>query len=219
MDLLDRVMAPASDLLDRVDDLLVRHGAPRDHPVWALIRRVEALPGSALADVATLAPERIRAAVAPLATSADDCQTAVAVVPLALDAQGVAASAFANRWSDMRGQIVDDRDSLGVRLDETAAYLRAVADWAATARRDLATTLAGCLGSAEAVAVRSASLDVEHHATLAAADIGAHVLGEVAQAIEAGWQVRQDWAHIAEETPVRTATKMTVDLSGHIDVR
>ncbi len=220
MDLLDRVMPPATDLLGHVDDLLTRHGAPPAHPVWALMRRVGALPGDALAQVAALAPSEMRADAGPIAASEADVRTVVAQVPSILSGHGVAASAYASRWADLSGQIIDDHDGLTARLAATAHYLEDVAEWAASTRHTLAVEVGACLGSAQAVTVRAAiGSDLDPAVILAAADIAAHVLDPVARAIEAGWAVQQRWAEIRVRVPLRATTPITVDLTGHIEAR
>ena len=189
MDLLDRVMVPAADLLGHVDDLLTSHGAPPEHPVWALMRRVGALPGGALAQVAALDAERHpgrRAARSP--HRPPTCRPRWPTCRRPSPATGVAATAYASRWADVSGQIADDHDGLAGRVTATASYLHDVADWESTTRHDARgrgwRAVSGRPRRSRC-APRSGAISVPA-AILAAADIAAHVLESVAPS-DRGW--------------------------------
>src|SRR5205085_5038591 len=95
--------------------------------------------------------------------------------------------AFAATWTGLSGHLAGSGpDSLAGRLADTAAYLDDVKAWLTRGRRALAGTVAECLGSAEAVALRSApgtpdwltgsAARPATEVATAAATIGAHVL-------------------------------------------
>ena len=103
----------------------------------------------------------------------------VAGLPRSLDSQGVAAEAYTNAWPGVAAHL----DDLAGGLDDASAFLRATADWIARSRRSLAGTLASCLGSREALTLRSAAVaGTDHDTIVAAADLGAQVLAMVAPA-------------------------------------
>jgi hypothetical protein len=214
MDLLDRVVEPGSDLLARVDEILSRHGAPAAHPVWALLHRLGALPSVALDQVAGLVPSEISAVGTPLAVIASDLHTAIASVPPDVTSRGVTADGFGARWNGLAGQIGDGAD----RLSATAAAVAELADWAGTARRDLAGALGACLGSAEAVLVRSAPVTGDADSIRAAADIAADVLESIARMVDSGWQCFGDWSGLDAEAPVTTSAVDGPLVPNHIEL-
>jgi hypothetical protein len=93
MDELDQVAEPAADLLDRVDSILVRGGAPPGHAVWALLRGLGALPGDAAAAVTALRPTAAADAGASLAPLSSAYGAAGEVVAQRADWTGPAAEA------------------------------------------------------------------------------------------------------------------------------
>lgn len=150
MDPLARIAPPAAELLDRVDAVLARAGAPDGHPVWSLLRRLRTLPGEAIAAVATVTP-------APLAATADTVRHLAGeygrdALPAGSDWRGAGAERFAARWHAMRAH----QDGLAELLHATASYLGALESWLAESRMALARTLADVLASAEAVQVCTA---------------------------------------------------------------
>ena len=68
-----------------------------------------------------------------------------------------------------------------------------MATWAATLRGRLALAVAAALGSAEAVVLKSAPVDSPAAAD-AAATVGATVLGPVADAVRAGYDLHDAWS-------------------------
>jgi len=214
MDLLDRVIGPGSDLLVRVDEILSRHGAPAAHPVWALLHRLGVMPSVALDQVAGLAPSDISAAGTPLSGIASDLHTAVASLPSDVTSRGATADGFGARWNGLARQIGDGAD----RLSATAAAVAELAAWAGTARRDLAGVLGACLGSAEAVLVRSASVTGDADSIRAAADIAADVLESLAKTVDAGWQCFGDWSALDAEIPVTVSAVDGPLVPNHIEL-
>ena len=91
MDALDRLAAPARELLSRVDGMLTRIGAPEDHPLWPLVRRLRVLPGDAVAALAAVEPAPLSAAGPALRTLSGQYAQPRATPP---DWAGPAAEAF-----------------------------------------------------------------------------------------------------------------------------
>jgi hypothetical protein len=207
MDLLARVLEGGRDLLARVDAALVTGGAPPDHPIWPVARRVGALPGDAAEALAALRPDpllgcatRLRSLVE---TYAHQRATLIAVTQAGVW-DGAGGEAFA---SQVRAFAVhcgsDGPESLAGRLAETASYVEDVAAWMHEARRMLAGTLAAVLVSAEAVRLRAGN-----DKTAAAAAIGAQVLETVAAAHAAGHAVQERWAGRLGEVAYRPPTEV-----------
>jgi hypothetical protein len=152
MDALARIAPPAVELLDRVDAVLAHAGAPADHPIWPLLRRLRALPGEAVAAFAPVTPESLAAATDTVHG------LAVAYEREALpggsgDWRGAGAESFSAQWQALRAH----RDGLAERIRATASYLGALESWLAASRALLARTLAEVLTSAEAVEVHTAT--------------------------------------------------------------
>ena len=217
MDLLDRVRPAAADLLGRVDSALLTLGAPADHAVWTLLRTVGALPSEAVAHVAELSPGLLADAAATMRRSTSQWHDVVVTLPSSTGSEGVAAEAYANAWPGVAAHLAD----LAGRLDDAAAYLTATADWIARSRRSLAGTLAACLGSREALTLRSAGVAGVDRATVAAAaDLATQVLAIVAHCLDDGWQLRDRFAHVlAESGPVDPGADPTIGPRHRIDIR
>jgi uncharacterized protein YukE len=217
MDLLDRVYPVASDLLARVDQALLTLGAPPSHPIWTVMRTVGATPSDAVAHLLTLDAEQLTDAAQSVTASMSEWHDIVAGLPRSIDSQGVAAEAYTNAWPGVAAHL----DDLAGGLDDASAFLRATADWIARSRRSLAGTLASCVGSREALTLRSAAMSgTDHETILAAADIGAHVLAMVAHCLDDGWQVRDRYTSIlAEAAQVDIGAAPTIRTGHRIDVR
>jgi hypothetical protein len=217
MDLLDRVRPVAEDLLGRVDAALHGFGAPPEHPVWSLMRRVGATPADAFAHVASLAPEPLREAGEALRRTAAGWPALVAALPAAVDSQGIAAQAYA----DARPAIATDLDALVDGMDATARYVGEVADWMAGARRALAREAATCLGSRQALVLRSYTPGTAGHGvSVAAADLGARILAMIAASLDAGWRVREASAPaLAEHNPTARTADLRLHAAHRIDIR
>jgi hypothetical protein len=216
MDALERLAGPASDLLALVDRALARSGAPDAHPVWPLLRRVGALPGVAVGAIAELRPAPLAAGGPSLRMLAEGYAEASAAATihaptgttgraLMVDSggwQGMAAEAFAARWSALSAHLAGGVDSLSARLETTAAYAESIASWMARTRGAVAETLARVLTSAEAVAVVTGPagagwFGAEWPAPPAArahADIAAAVLYPIARACEQASELAERWS-------------------------
>lgn len=157
MDRLDRLAEPGLDLLRRVDTLLAA-GAPEGHRVWPLLRRMQVLPGEAVRTFLDLHP-------APLADAGHVVRQFVRgydEVCAALTDPDFWSGPAASAYGEVRGALLKHLDegpeSLVGRLDSTAGYADALADWVERSRLALARTLAEVLGSAEAVTVVAATM-------------------------------------------------------------
>lgn len=194
MDALDQLIGPADDLLSRVDSLLTRSGAPADHPLWPLLRRLGVLPGDAVSAVAAVRPAAL-AAVGPVLGGLTE-EYAELSFPDTGGWQGSAAEAYATRSASLAAQVTGGATALA----ETARWADAVADWAGRMRLAVARTLALVLTSAEAVAVVTEAAD----AVPAAADIAARVLQTVADAYAEAEDLVTNWSYLRDEAPAES---------------
>ena len=183
MDAMRRLEPVARPLLRQVDTALATLGAPADHRVWALLRRVGLTPADAVSALCDLEPERLRAAAGAVRDRADEYATSV--VPISIEGwSGAAAEAYAQRAAGLADH---QHEALPARLRATASYVDSVADWMDAARDRLARCLAAVLGSTQALAIRAPSGGFATSSVMAAADIGAAVLAVVDEVItEAG---------------------------------
>ncbi|MFY1705571.1 hypothetical protein ACN28G_28300 [Micromonospora sp. WMMA1923] len=156
MDALDRLAEPGLDLLRRVDTLLAG-GAPEGHPVWPLLRRLQVLPAEAVRGFLDLHP-------APLTTAGDEVRRLIrsydqACAPLTdpVAWSGPAAASYGQARAALLRHLDEGPESLIGRLESTAGYADALADWVERSRIALARTLAEVLGSTEAVTVVAAT--------------------------------------------------------------
>ena len=190
-DFLDRLAEPAEDLLSKVDAVLVRVGAPADHPLVPLLRHLGALPGEAVAAVTTLGVQPL-SATGPALRNISHSYARVRVT--APDWHGRAADAFTNHLTALSAHV---EHNLSGRLAGTACFADAVADWAGRTRRAVAGTLATVLASAEAVTVVCGA--EPDQLARAAADIAARVLGTVADAYAEGEALLVAWSGKLDE--------------------
>ncbi|MER7330610.1 MULTISPECIES: hypothetical protein [unclassified Micromonospora] len=156
MDTLDRLAEPGLDLLGRVDTLLAA-GAPEGHRVWPLLRRMQVLPGEAVRNFLDLRPVPLAGAghtVRRLVRGYDDACAALADPVLW---SGPAASAYGQARGALLRHLDEGPESLVGRLESTAGYADALADWVEGSRLALARALADVMRSAEAVAVVAAT--------------------------------------------------------------
>jgi uncharacterized protein YukE len=182
MDALDRVEPVARPLLGAVDTALVSLGAPPEHPIWGLLRRVGATPADAVAAVAGLAPDALREAGARLRGYSALYRDAVPRANVSW--HGSAGSGYEATVAGLSDHLTE----MVGRIGSTAAYLDTVADWQQAARDGVAEALALVLISAEALVLGRG--DDAHTAMVrAAADVGAHVLAAVAAALTRGEQL------------------------------
>lgn len=223
MDVLDDLVRTAGDLLGRADDLLVRAGAPDDHPIWPILRRVGALPGEAVGAVAALRPAPLAAAATALRELVGEYDEAHALLGSGGSWEGAGGDAFAAHRAALAAHIADAADNLSARLTATAAYADAMAVWIADTRSSLAATLADVLTSAEAVAVvtgggfeahadtvRAAGVSLA--AVTAAAEIGARILSAVVDAYAAAEMLLHRSAPTLDELPFRPAADIAARL-------
>jgi hypothetical protein len=158
IDALDRVEPVARQLVARIDAVLVRHGAPADHQVWSLLRRLAVTPSDAVEFAVALDPGAVRAAADRIRAQID--RYAAHPVPRQLPWSGPAAQAFAEVAGSLAAHLggsaslrsaAADPDTLLGRLLATASYVDDLAGWCVRSRAAMATTLADVLSSAEAV--------------------------------------------------------------------
>jgi hypothetical protein len=233
MDLLDRVHPIARGLLARVDATLLSSGAPDDHRIWPLLRRLGGLPGEAADRLAELAPEALSAAAGPLRDRADGYRSWTASVPAVAAWRGPAAEGFAARWSTLAGHLAGDEETMAGRLVDTARYLEDVAAWLARGRRELAGALAECLGSAEAATLHAAPAGLAaggevrggvapsagaREVVLAAATLGAHVLATVADVVDGGQRILDAWRGRLDELRYPVTVPNTAPVGGQLEI-
>ncbi|GAA3249604.1 hypothetical protein [Dactylosporangium siamense] len=201
MDALDRLAGIGTDLLHRVDAVLIAGGAPAGDPLWPLLRLVGALPGDALEFGLKLTPEPLRDTAARLRADAGRFarrRDRLAADLRVEDWEGAGADAFGARWQSLAGHLGDGGDPATVvgRLRATASYADALADWSTGLRAELAEAVVRVTGSAEAVTIRAAGTDGPPApvALAAAARIGARVLRPVADAFGAARELEARWS-------------------------
>ncbi len=213
MDLLDRVHPVGRDLLDRVDATLSARGAPADHPVWPLLRRLGALPGALVGHLASVTAEALTGAADAVRGEADGYRHRTDETPMPAAWRGPAADAYGGTWAGLSAHLAGTGPgTLAGRLTDTAGYLDEVSAWLRRARRALAGTLAECLGSAEAVTLRCAPPTGELTAAWfasggigsgnvspaavaqAAATMGAHVLTTGGEVLDDGRALHDRWS-------------------------
>ncbi|WDZ86405.1 hypothetical protein [Micromonospora cathayae] len=230
MDRLDRLAEPGLDLLGRVDTLLGA-GVPEGHPVWPLLRRMRALPGDAVRTFLDVHPAPLAGAghgVRQLVRGYDEVCAALADQHAW---SGPAATAYGEVRATLQRHLDEGPDSLVGRLESTAGYADALADWVDRTRLSLARTLAEVLGSAEAVTVVVATGERAGQGTrdgrwatgpagggsarfdqpaggaqagaLAAAEIAARVLAVLSAAYDGAETLLRQWAPSLAETPWR----------------
>jgi hypothetical protein len=229
MDALARLEPVARDLLRRVDAALVTLGAPVEHPVWGLLRRLGTTPADAVAFFVGVDPLPLADAAAALRDQADAYETAE--IPVEVPWRGTAGETYAGHTVDLRNHLAGPGDdSMAQRLRATADCADDVADWYRRARDRLARALAEVLASAQAVAVRSCPavgevvtarvMDrVPATAVVAAADIGARVLAAAAEAVTDGEVLHHRWRPSLGELPFRRGAEPPLRSEATIEVR
>jgi hypothetical protein len=217
MDALARVAPIARPLLRDVDDVLATLGAPAEHPVWALLRRLRTTPADAVTFFADLTPERLRLPASTLRELAMIYDSAI--IPDVLPWEGSVADLYtASATAFDRHVRGDGALSLAGRLRATASYVDGVAGWCQRSRDNLARTVVQARTSSQAVTVRSfptvgrglaemmrvadRSGDVARAVT-AAADIGAAILGVAEDAAVAAHNIHHDTARSLAELVFR----------------
>ncbi|MEW2384478.1 hypothetical protein AB0873_20640 [Micromonospora sp. NPDC047707] len=205
MDPLDRLAEPGLDLLRRVDTLLAA-GAPEGHRVWPLLRRMQVLPGEAVRSFLHLHPAPLAGAgrsVRRLVPAYDEVSAALTDPVLW---SGAAAGAYGESRAALLRHLDEGPESLVGRLESTAGYADALADWVEGSRLTLARALADVLRSTEAVAVVAATsvpLAVSTpraSAGLEAAEIAARVLAVLCVAYDGAETLLRQWGPSLAET-------------------
>ncbi|RAO61063.1 hypothetical protein [Micromonospora saelicesensis] len=209
MDALDRLAEPGLDLLRRVDRLIAA-GVPEGHRVWPLLRRMQVLPGDAVRGFLDLHPVPLASAghaVRRLVRGYDDVSAALTDSVLW---SGPAATAYGQQRAALLRHLDEGPDSLVGRLESTAGYADALADWVEGSRLALARTLADVLRSAEAVAVVAATATGASMrpgpvgpGVADAAEIAARVLAVLCVAYDGAETLLRQWAPSLAETAWR----------------
>ncbi|WP_433389314.1 hypothetical protein [Micromonospora sp. KLBMP9576] len=202
MDALDRLAEPGLDLLRRVDTLLAA-GAPEGHRVWPLLRRMRVLPGEAVRHFLDLHPAPLAAAgraTRRLMPGYDDVCAALTDPVLW---SGPAASSYGQARAVLLRHLDEGPDSLVGRLESTAGYADALADWVEGSRLALARALADVVRSAEAVRVVAAMAapgggrghgEAAGPGATEAAEIAARVLAVLSVAYDGAETLLRQWA-------------------------
>ncbi|MEU4565719.1 hypothetical protein [Micromonospora sp. NPDC023956] len=196
MDALDRLAEPGLDLLDRVDTLLAV-GAPDGHRLWPLLRRMQVLPGEAVRGFLDLHPEPLARAGRAVRGLIPTCDAVCGTLSDPVIWSGPTASAYDQARSALLRHLDEGPESLVGRLESTAGYADALADWVEGSRRALARALADVLGSVEAVRVRAATVpgaEPGSAALLAAADIAHRVLAVLGVAYDGAETLLRQWS-------------------------
>lgn len=202
MDALDRLATPAADLLARVDGTLAEAGAPIEHPVWPLLRRVGTLPGDAVRAVTALRPGPADAAEPALRQLAQAYGDAQVTASHPVSWTGAGADAFAAHRSALVAHLAQGEESLSGRLAATAGYADALAGWVAQTRIEVARALAAVLGSTQAVTLVVGPVDAPVSArAVPAADIAERVLAAVSGACDMAEELWREWAPRLAELP------------------
>ncbi|MDM4722161.1 hypothetical protein QTQ03_22155 [Micromonospora sp. WMMA1363] len=210
MDPLDRLAEPGLDLLRRVDGLLAT-GAPEGHRVWPLLRRMQVLPGQAVRSFLELHPAPLAAAGRAVRRHVQGYDEAAAALTDPVLWSGAAAAAYGEARTALLSHLDEGPESLVGRLESTAGYADALADWVEGSRLALARALADVLRSAEAVAVVAAtsmSLAVSAPRASAgaeAAEIAARVLAVLCVAYDGAETLLRQWGPSLAESPWRAS--------------
>jgi hypothetical protein len=207
MDTLDQVMAAAAPLLRRVDELLSGVGAPPDHQVWTQMRRVRLRPGDAVHAIAALRPDDLADASPELRADARAYADIAESLPPPGTWTGDAADAYDAARRRAADHLSGGLESLDERMEATADLADALTDWMSESRSAVAATLAGVLGSTEAILL-SADSAVDPAAArevLAAADIAERLLRTVADSYDLAVELLDGSAGLVVALPEHAA--------------
>ncbi|PZG07229.1 hypothetical protein C1I95_31330 [Micromonospora craterilacus] len=212
MDALDRLAEPGLDLLRRVDTLLAA-GAPEGHRVWPLLRRMEVLPGEALRNFLDLRSAPLAGAGHTVRRQVHGYDHACAALTDPVLWSGPAAASYGQSRATLLRHLDEGPESLVGRLEATASYADALADWVEGSRLAVARVLADVLGSAEAVAVAAATSVTRESShsgpsspgAAGAAEIAARVLAVLGVAYDGAETLLRQWAPSLAESPWRPA--------------
>jgi hypothetical protein len=225
MDALARLEPVARPLLRAVDSALDQLGAPPEHGVWALLRRVGASPGDAVTFISGMQPDRLGPVAASLRERAAGYDSAA--LPRDVRWRGRAGASYAVRADALDAHLrANGSGSLVGRLRATAGYLDDVADWQRRSRDRVARALGEVLTSTQALTMTrhlsggGPSYLSSGQAVLASADIGARLLAEAVAALDEGDLVRQRWAgSLAELAFVAPAEAAPAPIDSTIEMR
>lgn len=191
MDALARLLPTAITVLEQVDDVLAKYGAPPEHEVWALLRRVGRLPADAVTTVAGLSVEPWREEAASVRRMRDGTRAVLHRLATLTSWDGPAGHAFDAKLAGLRARL----ESVSRRQEHTAAYMDEVGAWCEQGRAAMAHALARAISSAEAVILVTGGLGGRppRDRALAAAEIAVTVLETfersriAAEAIASSW--------------------------------
>ncbi len=222
MGALARLAPVARPLLSDVDNALATLGAPAEHRVWGLLRRLGTTPADAVTFFVNLDPDRLRAARDALRNWANAYEGAT--VPANVAWEGSAAQFYAASATALSRHLHGDPDeSMASRIRTNASYVDSVAEWVQRSRDQIARTVAQVLTSSQAVTVRSVPalgrgfVEVMRidglggglaQAVAAAADIGAAVLDVAEDAIVAGRDLHVNAAPALAELSYRPPAQL-----------
>ncbi|HEX6869624.1 MAG TPA: hypothetical protein VF163_00880 [Micromonosporaceae bacterium] len=210
MDALARIEPVARRMVRQVDDALATLGAPAQHPVWDLLRQVQATPADAVAFAVALDPAALDASVAGLRNRTTSHEAIS--IPVAVDWIGSAGRRYQHRARAYQEYVTGaGEDSLVGRLAATAGYLDDLVQWSVQARHGMATALARAMTSAEALVLvggRAAAQPWSPNVIAAAATIGAHILAAAVHSMRSGQAVLDRWRPVLGELP---AVAVSVD--------
>ncbi|TDB78892.1 hypothetical protein [Micromonospora sp. KC721] len=215
MDALDRLAEPGLDLLRRVDQLLAA-GAPEGHRLWPLLRRMQVLPGDALRAFLDLHPAPLANAghaVRRLVPRYDDACAALTDRALW---SGPAASAYDEARVALLRHLDEGPESLVGRLESTAGYADALAQWVEGSRLAVARVLAEVVSSAEAVRVHAATAPgaAPGAGIHAAAEVAARVLAVLGVAYDGAETLLRQWSPSLTESTWRGSPGVAVQYDG-----
>jgi hypothetical protein len=222
MDALARLAPVAQPLLRDVDNALATLGAPGQHRVWGLLRRMGTTPAGAVTFFVDIDPYRLHAAGETLRDWAMAYEGAT--VPATVPWEGSAAQFYAASAAALSRHLHGDADeSMAGRLRADASYVDSVADWVQQSRAQVARMVARVLTSSQAVTVRSVPslgrglAEVMRNdglggglarAVEAAADIGAAILGVAEDAVVAGRDLHLTAAPLLAELSYRPPAEL-----------
>jgi hypothetical protein len=190
MDALARLTPVAEPLLRDVDNALATLGAPPTHAIWRRLRSLAATPAQVVTSFAAWDPDSLRSAASALREQADAYERIT--ISTASPWEGAAAEHYLAAARALRDHLAAGAvESMAGRLRAQADAAEDLAEWQHRGREAMAATLAGVLMSRQALIVRShpalgagpaaamwqGATEGLTEAVLAAADIGAALLG------------------------------------------
>jgi hypothetical protein len=217
MDALERLFRVATGLLGQVDRTLLQQGAPANHPVWALLREVGALPGEAIEALVEWRADSWLELRAGLAVERDRYERALELLRRPVSWEGFAGQAAGAQ----QGALTRATEEAADRLARTDLHLSEQEQWLSSSRDLVARALARVMSSTDAVTLVTGmdgttavvtSGPVGLDATVAArsaAEIGVTLLTALAecwrdaQLLEGQWTA--EFAELATPLTIRAA--------------